>query len=108
MNGLGVVEAMFSFLRTYLSMITPAAVGGGIQVVAASTKTVDNRQAACHEESNANARYLAFAARADEEGYGEVASLCRTAAKEEIQAHNHATVLKKWVQFRFWRSKPWR
>lgn len=62
----------------------------------ASTKTLENLQAAFNGESNAHARYLAFATKADQEGYGEVASLFRAAAKaEEIHAGNHAVVIKK-------------
>jgi rubrerythrin len=39
---------------------------------------------------------VAFAQKADEEGYGEVASLFRAAAKaEEIHARNHAAVIGK-------------
>lgn len=59
-------------------------------------KTLDNLQAAFNGESNANAKYLAFAAKADEEGFGQVASLFRAAAKaEEVHAAKHATVIKK-------------
>ncbi len=58
-------------------------------------KTIENLQAAYNGESNANARYLEFAKKADAEGYGEVASLFRAAAKaEEVHAGNHAAVLK--------------
>jgi rubrerythrin len=58
--------------------------------------TLDNLQAAFNGESNAHARYLAFAQKADQEGYGEVASLFRAAARaEEIHAGNHARVIKK-------------
>lgn len=58
--------------------------------------TLANLQAAYNGESNAHARYLAFAQKADAEGYGEVASLFRAAAKaEEIHANNHAAVIKK-------------
>ncbi len=57
--------------------------------------TLDNLQTAFNGESNARARYLAFAAKADEEGYGPVASLFRAAARaEEIHANNHARVIK--------------
>ena len=46
-------------------------------------------------ESNAHARYLAFAEKADEEGYTGVGSLFRAAAhSEEIHAANHAKVIK--------------
>ncbi len=62
----------------------------------ATTKTLDNLQAAFNGESNAHARYLAFAEKADQEGYGEVASLFRAAAKaEKVHAANHAAVIQK-------------
>lgn len=62
----------------------------------AATTTLENMQAAFNGESNAHARYLAFSNRADAEGYGEVASLFRAAARaEEIHATNHASVIKK-------------
>lgn len=72
------------------AIITPA-------LAADSTnKTLDNLQAAFNGESNAHARYLAFAQKADQEGYGPVASLFRAAAKaEQIHADNHAAVIKK-------------
>lgn len=58
--------------------------------------TIANLQAAFNGESNAHARYLAFAKKAEAEGYGEVASLFRAAAKaEDIHANNHAVVIKK-------------
>jgi rubrerythrin len=58
--------------------------------------TLENLQAAYNGESNAHARYLAFAQQADKEGYGKAASLFRAAAKaEEIHARNHAQVIKK-------------
>lgn len=46
-------------------------------------KTLENLQAAYAGESNAQARYEAFAKKADEEGYASVASLFRAAAKAE-------------------------
>ncbi len=58
--------------------------------------TLDNLQTAFNGESNAHARYVAFAQRADEEGYASVASLFRAAARaEEIHARNHYEVIKK-------------
>jgi rubrerythrin len=58
-------------------------------------KTLANLQAAFDGESNAHARYAAFAEKADEEGYGRVASLFRAASRaEEIHAANHATVIR--------------
>ena len=63
---------------------------------AAPTTTLDNLQAGFNGESNAHSRYLAFAEKAGQEGYGEVASLFRAAAKaEEVHAANHAAVIKK-------------
>jgi rubrerythrin len=65
-------------------------------VAAAGTGTLDNLKAAYNGESNARARYLAFAEEADQEQFGEVASLFRAAAKaEETHANNHAAVIKK-------------
>lgn len=61
----------------------------------AATTTLQNMQTAFNGESNAHARYLAFAQKADSEGYGEVASLFRAAARaEQIHAGNHAEVIK--------------
>jgi len=58
--------------------------------------TLDNLQAAFNGESNAHARYIAFATKADEEGYEGVASLFRAAARaEEVHANNHAEVIRK-------------
>ena len=56
---------------------------------------MSNLQTAFNGESNAHARYLAFAVKADAEGYAGVASLFRAAARaEEIHAGNHAAVIK--------------
>src|SRR5512138_2292721 len=61
-----------------------------------ASKTLDNLQAAFNGESNAKARYLAFAQKAETEGYGKVASLFRAAARaEDIHANNHAEVIRK-------------
>lgn len=63
---------------------------------AASGKTPANLQAAYQGESNAHVRYLAFAKKADEEGYARAASLFRAAARaEQIHAANHAAVIRK-------------
>jgi len=59
-------------------------------------KTVEDLHTAARIESNARARYLAFAQKADAEGFGEVASLFRAAARaEEIELSNQSAVLKK-------------
>jgi len=84
--------------RTGLTLASVIVLGLGCFAAAATTndKTLNNLQTAFNGESNAHARYVAFADKADKEGYGEVASLFRAAAKaEEIHAGNHATVIKK-------------
>ncbi len=64
--------------------------------VSAATNTLQNLQTAFNGESNAHARYLAFAKNADKEGYPQAASLFRAAARaEDIHAANHAVVIKK-------------
>lgn len=56
---------------------------------------LEKLMAAFDGESNAHARYVAFAKKADEEGYGQIASLFRAAARaEEIHANNHGEVIK--------------
>jgi rubrerythrin len=63
---------------------------------ATSATTLDNLQAAFNGESNAHANYLAFATKADAEGFAPVASLFRAAARaEEHHARNHAEVIRK-------------
>ena len=55
-----------------------------------------NLVAAYNGESNAHVRYAAFALKADEEGFTQVASLFRAASRaEEIHAANHATVIRR-------------
>jgi rubrerythrin len=45
-------------------------------------------------ESQANRKYLAFAAKADQEGYSQVARMFRAAAEAEtVHAHNHLRAL---------------
>lgn len=58
--------------------------------------TLDNLMKAYDGESNAHSRYVAFAEKADQEGYGQVASLFRAAARaEQIHVNNHAAVIQK-------------
>ncbi len=65
-------------------------------VAAGATTTLQNLQTAFNGESNAQARYLAFAQKADQEGYLQAAVLFRAAARaEQIHAANHAVVIKK-------------
>jgi rubrerythrin len=62
----------------------------------ANKTTLENMQIAFNGESNAKAKYEAFAAKADEEGYKSVAVLFRAAAKSEgIHAAKHENAIKK-------------
>jgi rubrerythrin len=55
----------------------------------------ENLKEAFAGESQANRKYLAFAKKADQEGYPQVAKLFRAAAEAEtVHAHNHLRVLK--------------
>ena len=87
---------MIANLEALLSLLLPAAVVAGAQhTTGETTATLDNLQVAFNGESNAHHRYAAFAMRADDEGYGEVASLFRAAARaEEVHASNHAAVIR--------------
>jgi rubrerythrin len=59
------------------------------------SKTEELLRTAFAGESQTNRRYLAFAARADQEGYPQVARLFRgAAASETVHAHNYLTALK--------------
>jgi rubrerythrin len=54
------------------------------------SKSVDNLKTAFAGESQANRRYLAFAKKADQEGFPQIAKLFRgAAAAETIHAQNH-------------------
>ena len=56
--------------------------------------TMDNLRDAFAGESQANRKYLAFAKKADEEGFGQAAKLFRAAAAAEtVHAHNHLKVM---------------
>jgi rubrerythrin len=58
--------------------------------------TVQNLLAAFDGESNAHAKYTAFAVKADADGLHGAASLFRAAARsEQIHAANHARVIKQ-------------
>jgi rubrerythrin len=65
-------------------------------IAAENETTVKNLLAAFEGESNAHARYAAFAGRADAEGLHGAASLFRAASRaEQIHAANHARVIKQ-------------
>jgi len=78
----------------------PAAQGQSAQPVVSNVSskaeptTIENLQAAYNGESNAHVMYLAFAEKANAEGYKDVANLFTTVARaEEIHRDNHAAVL---------------
>lgn len=59
------------------------------------SQTEQNLLEAFAGESQANRKYLAFAKKADQEGYPQVANLFRAAAEAEtVHAHAHLRVLK--------------
>lgn len=84
-------------IRFLTRFIFPAVLTlAALSMTAGAATTLENLQTAFKGEKNAHTRYLAFAQRADTEGYGEVASLFRAAAKaEEIHAANDAAVIKE-------------
>jgi len=58
------------------------------------SRTIENLKAAFAGESQANRRYLAFARKADDEGFPQIARLFRAAAEAEtVHALNHLRVL---------------
>jgi rubrerythrin len=58
------------------------------------SKSVGNLKGAFAGESQANRRYLAFARKADEEGFSQVAKLFKAAAEAEtIHALNHISIM---------------
>lgn len=66
-----------------------------ITMAASDASTLANLQAAFNGESNAGAKYLAYAKKADQEGYYRVGKLFRAASKaESIHAQNHAEVIR--------------
>ena len=104
-----IVTALFSFAvavcahaeEKKASENVPAVVTESLTVVPSVPRatvektTLDNLQAAFNGESNANARYLAFAKKADAEKYGRAASLFRAAARaEQVHFERHAKVIK--------------
>jgi rubrerythrin len=85
-----------SVLTLMLLSVTMAGAAYALQNSPVADRTLENFQTAFNGESNAHARYLAFAAKADQEGYGGVASLFRAAARaEEIHAMSHADQIRK-------------
>ena len=58
------------------------------------SKTKENLAGAFAGESQANRKYLAFAKRAEDEGYPQIAKLFKAAAAAEtVHAHNHLRIM---------------
>lgn len=84
-------------LRTARPLVLPLLLLAAVlsPVAARAASTLDNLQAAFDGESNARARYTAFAKKADEEGFAGAAALFRAAARAEgIHLSNHAATIK--------------
>ncbi len=94
----GTVAVLFGFFCLHISAAdvqnaSPAAVVADQKTPA---KTLENLIKAHNGESNAAAKYEAFATKADEEGFKGVASLFRAASKAEaIHVANHAKVIEQ-------------
>jgi len=82
--------------KNFPPMIPKAASEAPVVSKPVDKSTLGNLQAAFNGESNAHARYLAFAMKADAEGYGKVASLFRAAARaEQVHFERHAKLIKE-------------
>jgi rubrerythrin len=67
-----------------------------LEISAENEATLQNLSAAFDDEANAQAKYLAFAARADAEHLHGAASLCRAAARSEhFHAARHARAIRQ-------------
>lgn len=65
-------------------------------VASESAILIDHLQSAFEDESNAHARYLEFARKADAESWHGIAGLFRAAARaEQIHSANHARILRQ-------------
>jgi rubrerythrin len=91
----GVVVARRAIL--FIPIMLACVLAARAPVAAAQTpKTLDNLLAAYNGESNAHAKYVEFAKKADQEGFAGAAALFRAAAQaEDTHAANHAVVIKK-------------
>jgi len=76
--------------------IKPADATPAISKEEAKAKTIANMQAAFKGETNATARYAAFAKKASDEGFPQVAMLFKAASmSENIHAQNHKVVMEE-------------
>ncbi len=89
-----IICALFSITSILLAQTTIEKIKAAATSLVAPS-TVENLQKAYDGESNAHARYVEFAKKADEEGYQQVASLFRAAAAaEEVHINNIGETLK--------------
>ncbi len=90
------MKTLVNILALTLLLVTAAIAVHATQSSTTGDRTVENLQTAFNGESNAHAKYIAFAVKADQEGYAGVASLFRAAARaEEIHAANHLAEIQK-------------
>jgi rubrerythrin len=100
-----IINGLFclNFLLFFPSMLLAASIDSPnklsepakLSTTAKPAASLDNLIAAFNGESNAQAKYLAFAKKADEEGYHKVAVLFRaTAMAEGIHAKSHSAVIR--------------
>lgn len=88
-------STLFNFFALIITISLLAVSCGKKEAKPAENKTLKDLMEAFNGESNASAKYKLYAAKADEEGYKDVALLFRAASKaEEIHAASHATVIK--------------
>ena len=90
------MKSSISFLVLSVMCICAATAASARPTADPAKLTLQNLQTAFNGESNAHARYLAFAEKADQEGYFQIAGLFRAAAKAEgIHANNHEVEIKR-------------
>ena len=90
------MKSSISFLALSVICICAATAAFARPTADPANLTLQNLQTAFNGESNAHARYLAFAEKADQEGYFQIAGLFRAAAKAEgIHANNHEVEIKR-------------
>jgi rubrerythrin len=90
-----------TYIRTITQVLLVALLVAVLQTVVIAADgpnfaTLERLQAAHRVETIAQERYMAFAAKADEEGYGQVASLFRAIARSEQILYNfHFDAIKE-------------
>jgi rubrerythrin len=90
------MKSSISFLVLTVICICAATTASARPTADPAKLTLQNLQTAFNGERNAHARYLAFAEKSDQEGYFQIASLFRAAAKAEgIHANNHEVEIKR-------------